>query len=135
MTRVSSRAIIFLEGKILLIHRKRDGKEYWVTPGGGVEEGETLEEAVKREVREEIGIDVEVGREVLRVTNHVYDEDNEQHFFACTYVSGEIGSGTDEKMMNRDPLDASEIVSVASEEILEMNVVPVELKEVIGDLM
>ena len=34
-------AIIINDGKILLIHRFRDGKEYWVLPGGGVEQSES----------------------------------------------------------------------------------------------
>jgi ADP-ribose pyrophosphatase YjhB (NUDIX family) len=38
-------AFIVDKGKILLIHRFFQGREYYVIPGGGVEEGETLEEA------------------------------------------------------------------------------------------
>lgn len=133
MTRVSSRAIIFLGGKVLLIHRVRDSLEYWVTPGGKVEEGETLEEAVKREVKEEIGIDVDVGEKVLEVTNRVYDENNEQHFFLCMHRAGRLGDGTDEKILRPDPNDFSEIVSVNLEEIQFMNVVPAEVKTCIAD--
>jgi 8-oxo-dGTP diphosphatase len=36
------------------------GKEYWIFPGGGVKFGETLEEAIKREIKEELGIEIEV---------------------------------------------------------------------------
>ncbi len=133
MTRVSSRAIIFLDQKVLLIRRKRDGLEYWVTPGGKVEEGETFEETVKREVQEEIGIDVEVGEKVLEMTNHVYGEDNEQHFFLCEHRSGKIGTGTDQRMSNHDPLDVSEVVLVGAEEVDNLNIVPLEVKNVIAD--
>lgn len=56
MARVS--AVIVKDGKVLLIHRKKEGKEYWVFPGGGIEEGESPEEAVKREVKEETSLDV-----------------------------------------------------------------------------
>jgi len=55
-------ALIVRDGKVLLVRR---GKEpflgYWSLPGGGVEAGETPEEAVMREVREETGLDVEIG--------------------------------------------------------------------------
>lgn len=55
-TGIRSSAIIIKDNKILLIHRKKEGKEYWVFPGGGVEEGETHEETILREVREETGL-------------------------------------------------------------------------------
>jgi 8-oxo-dGTP pyrophosphatase MutT (NUDIX family) len=45
-------------GRLLLIHRTDNDR--WALPGGGVELGESVSDAVKREVREETGIDVEV---------------------------------------------------------------------------
>lgn len=50
--------IVRREGQILLIHRFREGREYWVFPGGGVEEGETREEALRREMLEETGLEL-----------------------------------------------------------------------------
>ncbi len=44
---------------MLLIHRWRRGDEYYVVPGGGVEPGETIEEAARREIREETSLDIE----------------------------------------------------------------------------
>ncbi len=55
-TAVRVSALIFRDDKILLFHRFRDGNEYWVIPGGGVEEGETVEEALQRELWEETSI-------------------------------------------------------------------------------
>lgn len=47
-------------GKILLIKELlENNKEHWIIPGGGVEFGETMNDAVKREMKEELGIDVE----------------------------------------------------------------------------
>jgi 8-oxo-dGTP diphosphatase len=51
-------AIIIRDRKLLLIHRFRDDLEYWVLPGGTMEEGETREIALVREVKEELGLDV-----------------------------------------------------------------------------
>lgn len=43
-------------GRILLCRQEKPGKEYWLLPGGGVDGGETLTEALRRELREEVGI-------------------------------------------------------------------------------
>lgn len=58
MARIGIRAaaIIIKNGKILLMHRRKEGKEYWSFPGGGTEEKETSEETVLREVKEETGL-------------------------------------------------------------------------------
>lgn len=51
-------AIVVKEGKILLIHRFKNGREYWTIVGGGVEDEETNEEALKREIKEETNLDL-----------------------------------------------------------------------------
>lgn len=53
------------EGEILLVEHCKGDRRYWLLPGGGVERGETLLEAARREFEEETGIDVEVGRLLL----------------------------------------------------------------------
>ncbi len=58
----SSRVIIIHNEKILLIHRIKNDKEYYVLPGGAIESGETPEEAAIREVKEETNLDVEIGQ-------------------------------------------------------------------------
>jgi 8-oxo-dGTP pyrophosphatase MutT (NUDIX family) len=56
----SGYAVVFNDHKVLLLKTKSTGK-YWF-PGGGTHLGERLEEGLKREVREETGIDVEIIR-------------------------------------------------------------------------
>jgi 8-oxo-dGTP pyrophosphatase MutT (NUDIX family) len=51
-------AFIVHENKVLLIHHKK--LDLWLPPGGHIEENETPDEAVEREVREELGLDVEI---------------------------------------------------------------------------
>ena len=68
--REAVRAVIIKEEKILLIYSEKNGD--YKLPGGGVEEGETYEEALIREVEEEAGYRVLVKNEILQVME--YDE-------------------------------------------------------------
>lgn len=56
-------ALVRRNNELLLVKRKKKPwKDYWAIPGGKIKFGESLEEAVKREVREETGIDIKVIR-------------------------------------------------------------------------
>ncbi len=63
--RIRAAGILVREGKILLVRHEKNGKSYWLLPGGGVDYGETAEEGLKREFREEVGLEVEAGKIVL----------------------------------------------------------------------
>ena len=84
------RAIVFDEEKkfyFVRIHRDDSfGKATLIeTSGGGVEKGENLEEAIKRELKEELGAEVEILREIGIVSdyyNHVHRH-NINHYFLC----------------------------------------------------
>jgi 8-oxo-dGTP diphosphatase len=69
--RTAAKAVIVREGKLLLNHcRSTDGSEYYALPGGGQRTGETLDQTIARECREEIGAEVSVVR-LLFVREHV----------------------------------------------------------------
>ena len=91
--RISSRAIIFKDNKVVLIYRKRDYQEYYVFPGGKVEDDETNEECVIRECKEELGIDIKP----IKYIYEVKGPDFIQHFFLCEWISGVLGSGDKEE--------------------------------------
>lgn len=103
--RVSSRAIIIEDGKLLTMFRrkiKKDGsvKEYYVIPGGGLEENETLEENVIRELKEEFNVDIEV---VKFLGTEEYD-DTIANYFLCKIVNGipRLGGEELERMTNEN---------------------------------
>jgi len=89
--RVSARAIIVRDGKLLVFKRKRfdieeNGfLEYYSIPGGGVEVGESIEDACVRELKEEMGIDIQLGPKVaIRFADH-----HENHVFVAEIKAGE----------------------------------------------
>jgi len=58
--RIRVSAILRWQGRMLLCRQEKPGKEYWLLPGGGVDAGESLIEALRRELREELGIEADV---------------------------------------------------------------------------
>ena len=77
--------VVIREGKLLLIHRLRDGNEYWVFPGGGVEEEEDFETALKREMMEETGL-------MLVSYQRLFDQ-LEKDGSSCIFYSCELEPG------------------------------------------
>jgi len=60
--RMGARGVVLMDGRVLLLKYERDGEILYLFPGGGHKPGETLAETVEREVIEETGLAVEVGR-------------------------------------------------------------------------
>ncbi len=126
--RVSAKAIIVHEGKILLITEQLHGQDVAVFgsgtqilhdfPGGGIEPGESLQEALKREVKEEVNLEVEIDKPVGS-WNKFNRFDNELvHMICVVYQCHIIGSPEIDFTQNPAEEDIIETRWVSKEELL-----------------
>src|SRR5689334_1405804 len=86
-----SAALIFRDGKLLITQRHAAAHlgGLWEFPGGKREAGETFEQCLVRELREELGVEVAVG-ELLEGLTHDYPEKTVQlKFFVCRLIEGD----------------------------------------------
>jgi len=115
------------DGRFLLLQHEREHGRYWVLPGGGVDVGESVEDAVCREVKEELGVNSEVEKlvavgELILPERHVVD------FF----LAG--------KIERRDNLEIrweegiSDYGWFSANEAGAMNLLPGEIKEILAEM-
>jgi 8-oxo-dGTP diphosphatase len=93
-TVVAAHGLIEKDGKFLVLHRSRtDGymAGFWDIPGGTIEFGEDIKEALIREIKEETGLEVKIGK-ILGAYGYQSGEDRHQFqlTYECEFVSGEI---------------------------------------------
>lgn len=83
--------VVFKNNRLLITRRKKD--DYlgglWEFPGGKRKPGETFEECLKRELMEELGIEVKVGELLWSMTHNYPDIQVHLRFFFCTNIKGE----------------------------------------------
>jgi 8-oxo-dGTP pyrophosphatase MutT (NUDIX family) len=120
--------ILIEENKLALIERHRTGRHYFAFPGGGIDEGESPQQAAIREAEEELGILVEVKQKVAEV---VFNEKT-QHYFLVKKISGEFGTGTGEEYGEYNPTHGTfQPVWMPLTDILNNNVLPRELADLV----
>ncbi len=94
--RLAVKAIIIVDGKILVTRNSHKNGDYFLLPGGGQENGETIHDALRREVREEVGCETVIGelrfvRDYIGKNHEFRDEDPEFHqvelMFECQLMA------------------------------------------------
>jgi len=89
--RVRVAAVIVENDAILLVRHEKDGRTYWLLPGGGVEFGETLEQALVREMIEEVSLDITVERPIC--INDSVPPDGHRHVINICFIARTTGGG------------------------------------------
>jgi len=99
--RTRAGVVLIEDNKVALIERHRAGLEYFVFPGGGVDDGETPEQGAIREAMEELGVEVAIQQKVATIHFGL----NIQHYFLAARVGGKFGTGNGEEF-TLNPIDA-----------------------------
>ena len=107
--------VVFIDGRVVLVKRRHEPLAgQWSLPGGAIELGETLHEGLRRELREEIGIETRVGPLVELFDRITRDTDGQVRYhyvladYLCHHVSGELRPGSDADAVTRaDPTNLS----------------------------
>lgn len=117
-------ALIVKDRKVLLMHQILGDEDFYTLPGGTWEKGETIEETCQREVKEEFGIDVDVGKLVFLLDTKT----RIAFYFACETETTDIQLGGPEK----DRMTEQEQYHVEwldLDDVAKVNFIPPQAKE------
>lgn len=126
-----STAIIVHDGRVLMARRRQqEGKLLWAFPGGGIEAGETPEQAAVREVAEEVGLEVEA---VGVLGDRVHPQSGVHvTYVACSVVGGEASVVDEEELAEVAWLKHGQIPEYVPWGLFDK--VQAHLDEAIGDM-
>ena len=135
MERTRVAGIIFINDGIALMHRvgvlkRSDYQEYYTFPGGGLEEGETLEQGTIREIKEEFGIDVEVVKKLYELESKKFNQ--KEYFFLCEYIGRKFRTGEGPEFSNNPKyIDSGKYLPeiIKKEDVKNIPLLPPEIKE------
>jgi 8-oxo-dGTP diphosphatase len=106
--RVRVAAVIVVEGKILLVRQRRTGRPYYLLPGGGVDAGETIGEALRREVLEETGLECVPVRPLF--ISDTIEPEGSRHVVNITFLAAVTGGAIE--FLPHDPsIEGIELVT------------------------
>lgn len=112
---------------VLLIHRWNQGREYYVLPGGKIEEWETPDETATREAREETGLTITLERPVATLNNMGRTE----YYFLAVNFSGVLAIGWPE-MGRALPDNTYELEWVPVDRLFLINLKPEAIQQVVA---
>ena len=126
--RIRAVGILIKNDRVLLIRRTKEGKKFWVLPGGGVEENEKVEKAVVREVEEEASIKCKI---VKLLYTHIYpDLEHKQFYYLCKHISGNPKLGEYNEFHTMEEKDQTyEPVWVKIEDLPKKLLYPLEIRD------
>jgi 8-oxo-dGTP diphosphatase len=123
-------AIIIRNGKLLLIHRHKPGRDYYVLPGGGVEFDETFEEACIREVKEETGLKV---RALELVYRYITLEKEENYYLVQVTRAEPVLGGVEAKRQSAE--NSYEFIWVDTAQVESFNFIPEAARRVCLEIL
>ncbi|ELB2137382.1 NUDIX domain-containing protein [Vibrio parahaemolyticus] len=130
--RVSALLVNRENAEILLIKRFKEGRNYWVFPGGGVEAEELLEQAIVREVFEETSLRIDNYQEIFSVVNR----GRKEHFYLVNvlFFEPKLSSHGPERQ-TQSSSNRYELTWVKLNDLSKFDLVPVEAKEIVNSLV
>ena len=90
---IVTRAFVVKDNKVVLLWRYWKSKQYYIPAGGNIDEGETPEQAIIRELKEELSIDCVITKKLAVIEEPL----KTIHLFLCSYQKGVLKLGADEK--------------------------------------
>lgn len=89
--RVRIGVVIIADNKLLLVEHQKEGRTYWLLPGGGLKFGEKIEECARREIKEETNLDIDMGKFLF--LSEGIAPDGSRHILNLFFL-GELRGGT-----------------------------------------
>lgn len=127
--RVRVAALMLIDGKVVLARHRAGRSVYHLLPGGGVEYRETLADSLHREIAEETGLEIAVGRPLL--INDTIDPAGSRHVVNITFAAEVIGGAILE-----EPVDArvEAIDLVAPSQLVDLDLRPPMAEQIVEAL-
>ncbi len=114
MIRIRASALIVENKNILAVKHRKNGRQYYLLPGGGVDYGEKIKTALEREIHEELGVSAEAGK-LLFVAESIHPK-KERHIISmvleCCLYNHNFNQGQDNRVVGYEFLSLKKLFEV-----------------------